>query len=390
MASSADYEDRKYNLAAQGHRQPGSAFKTMVLATAIRQGINPATTYYQSKPLVIDDPIYGHWEVATYSHSYGGAMNLVRATIASDNTVFAQLDLDVGPEEVRQMAYDLGIQTELDAYPAEGLGGLRIGVSPLEMASAYATLAADGIYREPVAIDRIEFPDGEVARPQDTEPEQPLEDWMAYEVTKILEANVLGGTGTAAGYGCPAAGKTGTTDDYKDAWFVGYTPDKSTAVWVGYPDANIPMTSVHGITVAGGTFPAQIWHDYMSVAGAGECSDWEIPTNAPEWTTFDSSFKLSEADISSLDDETEVVEEDGKKKKKDGDETDPVEETPIEEPPDDGGGGGGGGGTPPVDPAPDPGPPVDPGPPDGGGGGGGGGGGDAGGDIPGAGGVSPD
>ena len=154
MASSGTYKDRRFNLAAQGHRQPGSAFKTMVLMTAIRKGIDPNRTSYTSKPLNLVVPGYGPWKVKTYGNTYGGSMNLVRGTLASDNTVYAQLIIDVGPKAVRETAKLMGIETELDGLPAEGLGGLRLGVSPLEMANAYATLASGGIRNEPKGIQQ--------------------------------------------------------------------------------------------------------------------------------------------------------------------------------------------------------------------------------------------
>jgi penicillin-binding protein 1A len=278
MASSGDYDERNFNLAAQGHRQPGSAFKTMVLTAAIRDGIDPDSTVYESKPLALDLPEYGYWEVSTYSGSYSGAMTLKEATLESDNTVYAQLILDVGPERVAETAKLLGIESPLDGLPAEGLGGLRVGVSPLEMARAYATLASGGIRHDVQAVERVEFPNDEVDRFDRSEGERVLTDGEAYEVTQILQENVTSGTGTSANIGCDAtAGKTGTTDDFKDAWFAGYTPNLATAVWVGYPDAQTPMTSVHGISVAGGTFPAQIWHDFMIVAN-GECGSFPPPT----------------------------------------------------------------------------------------------------------------
>ena len=285
MASSGTYNNRRFNLAAQGHRQPGSAFKTMVLTTAIRQGIDPSSTVYVSKPLALNVPGYGPWRVKTYSNTYGGPMNLVSATLHSDNTVYAQLDIDVGPKEVAKTAHLLGIRTKLDGIPSEGLGGLRLGVSPLEMASAYATLAAGGMYSEPRAIRRVTFPDGKVDDLGKPKRKRVITDGEAYEVTKILEMNVQRGTGTHANYGCPAAGKTGTTDNYNDAWFVGYTPSMATSVWVGYPNALVEMRNVHGIVVAGGTFPAQIWHDYMNVAHTN-CAAFPKPTNPAQFSAF--------------------------------------------------------------------------------------------------------
>ncbi len=257
MASSGSYSDAQFNLAAQGHRQPGSAAKTWALTTAVRRGIDPDSTYYTSQPLNLNDPSFGHWEVQTYSDSYAGSVSLHQATLASDNTVFAQLALDLGPDAVADTAHDMGIETELDGLPAETLGGLRLGVSPLEMTNAYATLASGGIRNKPIAIKKVTFPDGHVDELGEPERERVFSDGVAYEVTQILEDNVDAGTGTAAGTGCgDEAGKTGTTDDFNDAMFMGYTPHLATGVWVGYPDALISMTSVHGISVAGGTFPA--------------------------------------------------------------------------------------------------------------------------------------
>ena len=150
---------------------PGSTFKAFVLTTAIKQGIDPYSTYYTSKPLDLDLPKWGHWEVHTADEGYQGTINLQQATVASDNTVFAQLDLDVGPENVAETANSMGIKTELDGIPAEGIGGLRIGVSPLEMSDAYATLASGGIHRNPIAIRRVVFPDGHVDHPEHAGPE---------------------------------------------------------------------------------------------------------------------------------------------------------------------------------------------------------------------------
>ena len=256
----------QFNLAAQGHRQPGSTFKTFVLTTALKQGIDPYSTYYISKPLDLDLPKWGHWEVHTADEGYLGTVNLQQATVASDNTVFAQLDLDVGPERVAETAHSMGITSPLDGIPAEGIGGLRIGVSPLEMADAYATLAAGGIRHDPVAIRRVVFPGGRVERPEQAAPRRVVSEAVAYEVTRLLHDNITEGTGTAAYTGCEGqAGKTGTTDRLTDAWFAGYQPNLSTVVWVGYPESNaIEMTSVHGITVFGGTFPAEIWHSLYS------------------------------------------------------------------------------------------------------------------------------
>jgi penicillin-binding protein 1A len=291
MASSSNYGQSKFNLAAQGHRQPGSTFKAFVLTTAIKQGIDPYTTYYTSKHLDLNLPQWGHWEVSTADEGYLGRVNLQQATVASDNTVFAQLDLDVGPKNVAATAKSMGITSPLDGIPAEGLGGLRVGVSPLEMADAYATLAAGGIHHDPVAIRRVVFPGGRVERPERAEPRRVVPAPVAYQVWRLLHDNIVEGTGTAAYTGCPGqGGKTGTTDRFTDAWFAGIQPNLATAVWVGYPQSNaIEMTSVHGITVYGGTFPAEIWHALYSGAEV-PCEEFEEPKTPISWAPFFGRF----------------------------------------------------------------------------------------------------
>src|SRR4051812_2872130 len=302
MVSSSKYGDSQFNLAAQGHRQPGSTFKAFVLTTAIKQGIDPYATYYTSKPLDLFLPKWGHWTVHTADEGYLGTVNLQQATVASDNTVFAQLDLDVGPEAVAATAHSMGIPSPLDGIPAEGIGGLRIGVSPLEMADAYATLASGGIHRDPVAITRVVFPNGHVERPERPHPRRVISRPVAWEVTRLLHDNITEGTGTAAYTGCAGqAGKTGTTDGYTDAWFAGYQPNLATVVWVGYPESNdVSMSSVHGIIVFGGTFPAEIWHALYSGAGV-PCEEFAEPSQKVSWAPFYGRYaRSSPRDDSSL------------------------------------------------------------------------------------------
>jgi penicillin-binding protein 1A len=294
MVSSSSYAQSQFNLAAQGHRQPGSTFKAFVLTTAIKQGIDPYSTYYTSKPLDLNLPRWGHWEVHTADEGYQGTVNLQQATVTSDNTVFAQLDLDVGPENVARTAHAMGITSPLDGIPAEGIGGLRIGVSPLEMADAYATLASGGVHHDPVAIEKVVFPTGRVDRPEGPHPERVLSRPVAWEVTRLLHDNITEGTGTAAYTGCSGeAGKTGTTDRYTDAWFAGYTPRLATAVWVGYPESNeIEMTAVHGIIVFGGTFPAEIWN-HLYANGEIPCEEFDEPSQQIVWASYSGQFTQS-------------------------------------------------------------------------------------------------
>jgi penicillin-binding protein 1A len=284
----------QFNLAAQARRQAGSTFKMYVLAEAIAEGVNPDTTSYVSAPLHYQpDPYSEAWDVSTYSHTYLGSTSITHATLASDNTVFARLTLDLGPEKVAAMANRLGVRSSLKtkegAYvPSLGLGS--IGVSPLDMASAYATIAAGGIYSQPMAIRKVILADGkkdEDAGWGKARRKRVIADWVAAEVTRILEMNIQGGTGVGANIGRPAGGKTGTTENHADAWFCGITPTLSGTVWVGFTQGEIPMTNVHGISVAGGTFPATIWRLFMEQAiGPTPVRDFPEAHSSPVWHPF--------------------------------------------------------------------------------------------------------
>jgi penicillin-binding protein 1A len=288
----------QYNLATQAQRQTGSTFKTFVLTAALEQGMDPDATYYASRPFRYSPLPEGScedewvWCVETYSRSYLGTVPVSTATLYSDNTVYAQLTLDVGPEKVAEAARKLGIrESDLPIVPALGLGAASI--TPLEMASAYATLAAGGIYSEPIAIRQVVFANGKEdpdAGWGKVERERVIPDWVAAEVTRILEQNHRGGTGSAAAgyFYSPAAGKTGTTDEHTDAWYCAYTPTLSTTVWVGYPQGQIPMrTQYYGSPVAGGTFPALIWGKFMQAAFPnGIDAEFPVPQSEPEFEPF--------------------------------------------------------------------------------------------------------
>jgi penicillin-binding protein 1A len=304
-AVAPERKNLQFNLAAQGRRQAGSAFKTFVLTKAIEEGINPSTTYLSAPFRWQPDPTCSAsvdpncvWDVSTFDNSYVGRTSIAAATLRSDNTVYARLTLDVGPENVADIAHRMGIKTKLEPVASIGLGSNAVSV--LEMASAYATLAAGGVYSEPMAIRKVILANGkedDEAGWGEPKRKRVFSDGVAYEVTKILEANVQSGTGTGAYFGRPAAGKTGTTDDFADAWFCGYTPDLATAVWVGFPNAQIEMRSVHGISVAGGTFPATIWHLFMAAALSGTpISDFSFPKNPAEWSSFHGQYALSGAE----------------------------------------------------------------------------------------------
>lgn len=193
MASTADYVESKFNLAAQGHRQPGSAFKIMALMAAVRKGVDPDRTSYTSRsPTVISSTPWGPINVKTYGGKGAGRLTLSQATIKSDNSVFIQLALDIGPDNVKQAARDMGIKSKLNGYPAETLGGLERGVSPLEMANAYATIASGGIRHRPTAVKRIEFPDGHRETPKRfrVKGKRAFPDWVTAKVTQLLQKNM--------------------------------------------------------------------------------------------------------------------------------------------------------------------------------------------------------
>jgi penicillin-binding protein 1A len=207
--------------------------------------------------------------VHTYDNSYRGSMSVTRGTLSSDNTIYAQLTLDVGPRYVWQMAHRLGVHLSPDK-PVASIGLGSLAVSPLDMAAAYATFAAMGIYAKPMAITKVILPGGQEdkdsgwGKPQT---KRALSQAVAWKVTDVLSQNALYGTGAGSGDGThPNAGKTGTTENHADAWFDGYTRQLSSVVWMGYPKGEIPMVSVHGLTVAGATFPVPIWHEYMAGA----------------------------------------------------------------------------------------------------------------------------
>ncbi|MGC1164566.1 MAG: transglycosylase domain-containing protein [Solirubrobacterales bacterium] len=328
LASTEGYaSEAQFNYAWQAHRQPGSSFKTFVLAAAIKQGIDPDSTYYDgSSPKTLSLPGGGTWTVNNAEGDGGGTMDLVNATVHSVNTIFAQLDLDVGPENVTQTAEEMGITSSLESVPAEGIGGLAEGVTPLEMADAYATLANGGIHHDPTAISKVEFPNGKVDESGADEGERVLTPGEAYEVTRILEGVITSGTG--AGYtsiGCGAeAGKTGTSEEESDAWFVGYTPLFSTAVWVGHPQSR-------EYTGYGGPTAGPIWQSFMSAAHEGECPEFEVPDGLPELSGLDSDTSSSGYSSGYEEEETyEGEEEEESSKDEDGEEEAGEEESSDE------------------------------------------------------------
>jgi penicillin-binding protein 1A len=286
MVGGDDYSRAPFNLATQGQRQPGSAFKPFVLAEALRQGIPPSSVW-ASKKLVFRLKGGERFSVANYDDAYSGETTLERATTFSDNSVFAQVAKRVGPAKVAHLARRMGIRTPVSHNLAIALGGLRQGVTPLDMAHAYQTFATGGrltygslspgdrAHPGPVGIETIgrgpaddlrpmELPGGGKAR-NDVRRRRVISQGTAQTVTSILQTVVQQGTAVRAQIpGVLIAGKTGTTENYGDAWFVGWTKEYTVAVWVGYPDGFRPMrTEYLGEPVAGGTYPAGIWKTFM-------------------------------------------------------------------------------------------------------------------------------
>lgn len=260
-----------FNRASMAVRQPGSAFKPFVYMTAMEHDMTPDTIMEDKKVE------YGGWSPHNADNTYQGRMPLWKALALSVNTVAVQLADKVGPSNVIANAKKLGITTLVedgspndDNLASAALGGLTKGVTPLEMAAAYGAFANKGVYIKPTAIVKILDRNGNVLEDNssDVQKTQVMSEKTAYEMTSMLEGVIARGTGTAASIGRPAAGKTGTTDDNHDAWFIGYTPDIVTAVWVGDDTGSQSLGEIYG-----GTVPAQIWHDYMASAVSGTSAD---------------------------------------------------------------------------------------------------------------------
>jgi len=276
MVGGSDYNKAPFNLATQGQRQPGSAFKPFVLATALRQGIGPGSTWVSKKQVINVPNSIEKFTVNNYDDAYSGVTTLARATTFSDNAVYAQVGIKAGTKRIARTAERMGIRTPVSTNYAITLGGLRHGVTPLDMAHAYQTFATGGLLvtgslgageRGPVGIRKVTLRDqrDRVLRRNKPKRTRVIRKSVAETTTSILESVVKTGTAKVASLGKVRAwGKTGTTENYADAWFVGATDKYTVAVWVGYPDGLKPMTTEYrGEPVAGGTYPAQIWHDFM-------------------------------------------------------------------------------------------------------------------------------
>ncbi|MBL7124021.1 MAG: PBP1A family penicillin-binding protein [Actinobacteria bacterium] len=278
-----DYSTSKFNIATQGKRQPGSVFKVLVLMESIMQNFSPKNTFNPNGPITIDMEEGPDWRVDNYGGQKFGSdkMSVVDGTIYSVNVVYAQLIMKVGAENVENLCNEMEIY-DIGNNPAIAIGGLETGITPLDLSKVFSTLASGGIYRQPVCILKITDYQGNILYQYDPDKNESnhrvLEKPIAYYVTQILKKVIESGTGRGANIGRPAAGKTGTTDGPNDAWFAGYTPEMVTVVWMGYPESNKPMEPINGRVVVGGTYPADIWREFMSSALEDlPVSDFDIP-----------------------------------------------------------------------------------------------------------------
>lgn len=248
----------QFNRATLAERQPGSSFKPFVFAAALENGLTPSSTV-EDKPLNI-----GGWQPQNYNRNFNGTVSMRYVAEQSLNVPTIRIAQEVGMEKIIYLAEKMGITTFVkegsinDMNYAVAIGGMTKGVTPLEMTSAYGTFANDGIHVEPVAIIRVLNQKGEVLEETQPKSEQVLKSSTAASLTSMLMGVIARGTGTRANIGRPAAGKTGTTDNYQDAWFVGYVPDLVAGVWIGCDD-NTRMGSM-----TGGTTPASIWQAFMA------------------------------------------------------------------------------------------------------------------------------
>ncbi len=282
MVGGRSYDESPFNLATEGERQPGSSFKAFDLAAALEEGISPDSTWTSKQKEFIVPSSHGKERFVVHNDegAYSGSNTLTGATAFSDNSIYAEVGLKVGTRKIALLAHKMGITTPLSTNPAMTIGGLTVGVTPLDMAHSYETIAHQGRRvsgtmappGEPVGIQEVDsssrpLPDGSHRDINSVRTKAVLPPEIAATETTMLESVLQYGTGKAAAIGQFAAGKTGTTSNYGDAWFVGWDSKYTVAVWVGFPNKLIPMTTnFNGTPVLGGTFPALIWHDFMTSA----------------------------------------------------------------------------------------------------------------------------
>jgi penicillin-binding protein 1A len=264
-------QEEGFNLALDARRQPGSSFKPFVLAAALKRGISPESVYVSHDLNIRFQGEY--YAIENYGSVERGEISISEAMAESDNTVFVQLAMDAGLENVAKTARALGITSPVDRSPSTAIGGLSVGVSPLEMASAYATFAGGGIHREPYAVERVEkvsYGESQPVYDHRIAGRRAITGNEAAVLNEVLRGVVEDGTASVfhdldKEIGRPSAGKTGTSSNFADAWYIGYTPRLCTAVWVGYPHSRRSMVGVHGLEEPNGEIlPIDIWSPYTA------------------------------------------------------------------------------------------------------------------------------
>ncbi len=263
------FQEEKFDLAKQGKRQTGSSMKTFVLAAALERGYSPFDVIDGSSGCQYKGA--GRSSIGDFPDSHGGGpMTLWQGTYNSVNCVFVNLVNAIGAQAVVDMAHKMGVTDPLEPYPSIALGGLTRGLAPLDMAGAYASLASGGIKRQAHLIEKVVDVGGKAIYQANVGAEAAMNPNTAAAVTLVLRDVLTKGTAKGKGIGRPSAGKTGTTNGSTDAWFVGYTPQLSTAVWVGNPRRRIPIRNFagYGGAMFGGKLPAELWHNYMTAASA--------------------------------------------------------------------------------------------------------------------------
>jgi penicillin-binding protein 1A len=271
LVGGTDFATSQFDAASAGGRQPGSSFKTFTLVAALEAGRHLNDQVNGAEPCPVPNPRGkpNPWKPTNFEGEAFGRLSLMDATVHSVNCAFARVISSIGPQRVVDVAHSMGVTANLQPVPSLTLGTLP--VPPLQMAGAYATLADDGTRHTTYVVDRVDGPNGNLLFANSGAPTPVLDPDIARQVTAALTGVVTDGTGRAAALADrPVAGKTGTADDYRDAWFVGYTPQLSTAVWFGDPSGEVPMLDVGGIAVVGGSYPASIWHDFMAAAMEGQ------------------------------------------------------------------------------------------------------------------------
>ncbi len=273
MASAVPFDFNQFDFAVQGRRQAGSTMKAITLATALEQGVSLSSRWSGASPQRFECPyacsdLGNIWEVSNAGASYGN-ITLEQATQNSVNTVFAAVSLKVGPENIAEMAHRMGIKSKLDAIPSITLG--TSDVTPLEMASAFSNFATNGLHADNYLVSRVVDSGGDIIYEHEVDPVQ-VADPALFAAARIPLEKVPTAAGTAvrANIGVPQGGKTGTTQNYGDAWFVGFTPNYSTAVWTGYagirePLRNVTINDQFYSRVFGGSVSAPIWAEYMKI-----------------------------------------------------------------------------------------------------------------------------